>query len=51
MNAPRVEDVIAGSYKLAFQAVVAQIQSRIKTRRCAANLVMLVEAFRATEAV
>ena len=42
-NALRVEDVVAGGYKPASRAVVAQIQSRIKARRCAANFVMLVE--------
>ena len=40
---PRVEDAIAGSYKSASRTFVAQIQSRIKARKCAANLVMLVK--------
>ena len=39
-NAPRVGDAIAG-YKVASWTVVARIQSRIKARRCAANLVKL----------
>ena len=39
-NTGRVEDVIAGGYKSAFQTVVAQIQSLY-----AANLVMLVILF------
>ena len=44
-NALRVEDANAGSYKSAFWTIVAQTQSRIKARRCAANLVMLVKLF------
>ena len=42
MNAPRVEDTIAGGYKSASRTIVAQIQQRIKARRCAAKLVVLV---------
>ena len=43
VNAPRVEDAIAGGYKSASRTVVAQIQSRIKSRRCAAKLVVIVK--------
>ena len=46
VTTPRIEDAIAGSYKSAFWTVVAQIQSRIKTRRRAANLVILVKISR-----
>ena len=49
-NALRVEDAIAGGYKSASRTVIAQIQLRIKARRCAANLAMVVN-FRATEDV
>ena len=44
MNAPRVEDVIAGGYKsvVSWAVVLAQIQLRIKARRCAAKLVVLM---------
>ena len=42
-NAPRIEDAIAGGYKSASRTVVAQIQLRIKARRCAAKLVVLVK--------
>ena len=43
MDTPRVEDAIAGSYKSASRSIVAQIQSRIKARRCATTLVVLVK--------
>ena len=42
-NAPTVEDAIADGYMSASQTVVPQIQLRIKARRWAANLVMLVK--------
>ena len=42
-NALRAEDAIANSYKSASRTVVAQIQSRIKARRYAAKLVVLVK--------
>ena len=42
-NALRVEDTIAGGYKSGSWTVIAQIQSRIKARRCAAKLVVLVK--------
>ena len=43
MNAARVEDAVADSYKSVSWTVVAQIQSRIKARRCAAKLMVLVK--------
>ena len=33
-NTLKVEDAIAGSYKSASRTVIAQIQLRIKARRC-----------------
>ena len=42
MDILRVEDTIAGSYESAsWTVVLAQIQSRIKARRCAAKLELL----------
>ena len=43
MDAPRVEDAIAGSYKSASQTTIAQNHWRIKARRFAAKLVVLVK--------
>ena len=43
MNAPRVEHAIAGGYKSASRTIVAQIQWRIKARRCAAKIVVLMK--------
>ena len=40
-----VADAIAGGYKSASRTVVAQIQSIIKARRCAANFSDASEAF------
>ena len=48
VNTLRVEDAITNSYWSACWTIVAQIQSRIIARRCAANLVIL-EVFRVTE--
>ena len=43
MIAPRIEDAIAGGYKLVSRTVVALIQWKIKARTCAVKLVVLVK--------